>query len=491
MCIRDSYDALQDALLDKDIENIEKYLEDVDIAELLNLIPAENIKYEKNLDFNFKFLTGKKVDASLLGNLANVKLNFKSLAPSHTYARIRQVKVDVFDPSEESILESKEEDTETKLSEAAGVGEHSPKALVAAHNACLVLYIRNVRQIAKVISTLKSTENNFNHKYHYPWIIVHPVQLIISEKSRDSMIKSSSGVVTFVKVSKPPTDEELFFGSQESENALAYSREKYQRSKELRFGYLRKMQQLRVGADDYVQKLWDDKMRTDSKLFDANSISVSRILSSDIYRLDELLKYDYFLKMEPGTVFDCRLNYDIFTRFANNKNANIGIVFMDKMQDVRIFERLKDVIQKVTKTFDVGLSKYFSDSENKYNGIVLNTQDFFIGKTALFNSNSYLSFIQYIDEMKIKNNEVWSENEIMSAFFALVYNENDYESSRGTKTNRQDILVLDDIGTVSYTHLDVYKRQLLSCLSCFKSCDFLVSSICKSFSIFVLSSIEK
>lgn len=414
--------------------------------QLRSLNGGLNIAYDKRAFLKKVSDWGKRSSAKTFGSLKNSRVSFKSLASSHAYFRLGTDSVKTGNGTMESPYSIRRKIRKSENNNN-NIGKKK-RRVSGRHKACILVYLGDMRQLPILKRTMESVERNYNWKYKYPWVLVQHGKLELSQAAKDSLLEAASGVVKFVHITTPPTDNQLFMNSQQDGKAH-FSKEKYQLHRDEKCDYLKNLHRLRL---KYLDGTLPDMKGSDislcSKLYDPSSISTSRLLSSDIFRLDEVLEYDYFLRVAPGTMFDCQVRYDIFDRFASNPYANVGIAFMEKTLDSRIFSALNFTIDQVKKTQKVKLSKYFQDENSNYNGITLDTESFFVGKTSFFNRKQYISFIRFMDKQRTEQNAPWSASEIISAFFSIVYNEAsfvDYHSGK-TLISREDILVFEDLG---------------------------------------------
>ncbi|CDO93317.1 unnamed protein product [Kluyveromyces dobzhanskii CBS 2104] len=361
------------------------------------------------------------------GSLKNSRLNFKKLAGSHSYARARVLAGTALVSHTNTSVDGLEE---VRVSDGA--------------QACILVYVKDPSDISDLKRTMESVEANFNRKYQYPWVIVAPVNHFPTQE----ISEIASGFVRVAFVPKLPLDTQVS-SLKSAEDPVVFSSDEFTKKKELKFEYYRKLQQLRSRESDSALQLeWELYQEKNSKLYNPSSISLARFLSSDVFSLNVLTPYDYFLKIEEGTVFDCEVKYDIFERFRDDSSANVGVVFMDKTLDPRLTQTFNTTLGKVQDEKNVKLSHYFADDNNHYNGVVVDTETFLVGKTAFFNTKQYLSFIRYMDKMRLEFSEPWSASEIMTAYFALIYNEvtprSDVEGET-SYTLRKDLMVFDDL----------------------------------------------
>lgn len=409
-----------------DSTEVQKALEMVQLADLNGVV---NNSYRSKNSGTYRFGWGKKSYARAFGSLENFKVKFDSLAGSHSYTKANMV--DFWQRINSTSRESGE------------LSQNTEKNI----NACILIHVRNLNQLSTLKRTMESVESHYNKEYHYPWVIVSHIELF--EKKIIMQLRNiASGLIEFVHIKEPLTDQELLTRNSDAE-AVTSLLDEFTAKREHRFEYYSKLQQLHIGKyfSDLLDK-WELHTKKYSKLYDPYSISFSRLLSSDIFNLDAVTQYDYFVKLEPGTVFDGDVRYDIFERFTSDSNTNVGIVFMDKNLDSKISQSFNETLRSLQEKKNIKLSHYLIDDYNNYNGVIIDTETFLVGKTAFFNTKQYLSFVRFMDEMRLKFNEPWSASEIMTAYFAIVYSEATFKSAWDSEkelTVRKDLMVFDDL----------------------------------------------
>ena len=440
-------------------KDTDKFLENVEIAELLNLIPTLNDNFDEKEENHHTVIsellgndvaesrsTNKQPDAS---GVVNEALSTGALMemPSYKYSRARQLRVD-------------------HMNKTTGVVNNTLNFEQQSANACLLMHIRKSDQLRNVLPTIDSIEKNFNKRYGYTWVLVHSIDVKIPDDLVKQIMATVSVDAKFIKVSKLVSDSDTLKAFTDGGNNMVtfYDSKEFEAKKTRYYEYLSLLQTTKLNKTSH--EVWAKKFRSESRLFDANSIAITNFLAYDIFQLEELSSYDYVARVDPGVVFDCEVAHDIFARLALRPEINAGFTFMDKIQDPQIYKNLTSVMNNISLAISRPISDVFRDKNSReYNGVSIDVNTFSILKTSFFKSKRYRSFFKFINFMKAQYSEIWNENQILSAYLSFFYSETHLsvtikgyplvtESGDHHLVAREDLLALTDLGISDMSMVD-------------------------------------
>ncbi|KAG0419392.1 Glycolipid 2-alpha-mannosyltransferase 1 [Dictyocoela roeselum] len=234
------------------------------------------------------------------------------------------------------------------------------RAAFAKENAVIMVLCRNSDK-DDMVKTMVNFEDKFNSKFKYPYLFLN---------NEDFTDEFKDAIRTV--------------------------------SKNVEFG--------KLDADEWNIPRWIDIHRmaigieklAERGVIYAKSVSyrqMCRFFSGFVYRNKHMQKYDYYMRLEPGVKFLCKINYDIFEYMRKNKK-DYGFVitlheFMETIptlwQEVMNFvEENRDILPEDT-TFGYILEN------NEYNGCHF-WDNFEVANLSFFRSELYQKYFDYLDK---------------------------------------------------------------------------------------------
>ncbi|KAK9481259.1 putative mannosyltransferase [Lipomyces japonicus] len=158
---------------------------------------------------------------------------------------------------------------------------------VRLENATFVMLVRN-NEVHSARTSIRYVEDRFNHKYHYPWIFLNDRPFSRDFKAMTENLVS--GEATYAQIPREHWSMPDWVDKQKAKKCLKSFAEKG-----ILYG----------GSESYRH--------------------MCRFFSGFMAKQPELLKYDYYWRVEPNTQLYCDIDYDPFT-FMRTNNKKYGWV---------------------------------------------------------------------------------------------------------------------------------------------------------------------
>lgn len=271
---------------------------------------------------------------------------------------------------------------------------------VCALRAALVTVISLRLEVAAVANTIKSFEDNFNHQFHYDWVVMLYRQL--SVEAKQTLVSVSSGTIRFVEI-------------RHMGELLTY----------------------RKGTDrEKVRKL-RLKIRLPKSLRKVSLIQnrhLTRFLLGHYYNLDGLWDdYDYYMKVPVELQLECTVDYDVFQKMKDEgiKYGWLLAQTLPEQMHPTLMQHVQEyVLNPNNAVAEVPSQNNFhflldnatlSDPEKPnwgFSGCAYDTL-FELVDVLFFRSPQYQHFFNYIDEKYGFYYETWREDHIKTVATSL------------------------------------------------------------------------
>ena len=226
-------------------------------------------------------------------------------------------------------------------------------------NGCLIFLVTN-KDLNQLVNLMQRLELVFNNKYNYPYIL---------------------------------------FNNEEFTNEFKSKITEYTNSK-IEFGLIPK--------EYWNVPEWIDKKRLEKSLtkikFSINYRQMCRFYSGFFFRHELTLKYDYYMRLDSDSEFQCEFNQDPFEKLTKNNQIKYGFILASQegfftmptlWHTIKEWRNNQSIYLKNNKAI-----KFISDDD----GNSLNKQycmfynNFEMAHFSLFRSQSYLNYFNYLDK---------------------------------------------------------------------------------------------
>lgn len=278
--------------------------------------------------------------------------------------------------------------------------------------AAIVLFARN-SDLIKVLETMYSVEDRFNKLYHYDWVL-------ISDNKHSSTFErlttaQSSGKVQYIHIPKSP---HLTFPASVDRNKMKETKKALKQ---------KKVDVVKSQREKHVQRFW----------------------SSDIFNMDFMKDYDYYMKLDPGAWFYCDLDYDPF-QYMKEQGKVYAFAFAQREKPAglpSLWPAVLSYIEEYPKDVHPNyLADFVSDDHGEtFNGCQFRT-GFEVGDLSFFRGEKYQRMSKKLVEQNGIYYEMWDDSSIRTMGVVLL-------------EDRKNIHFLHGVG---YADLNK-KRQLRQC----------------------------
>lgn len=240
-------------------------------------------------------------------------------------------------------------------------------------NGVIVVFARNA-DLFKLIETIWSVEQRFNKDYNYPW-------LILSDSMHTRNFKR-----TVLSVS--------------SRNVEFYNTRKF----------------------NYPSSVDKAKVNSARRKFRQNSVSFRKTLrqrhqnrfwAKDAFSVEPMLKYDYYLRMDPGALFYCDVGFDFFKFMAEHKRTyGFGFAVKGNVETMpTLWENALKFIEDHPKDINKNnMIDFISDDKGESFNACQFRATFEIGDLRFFRSDAYKKLADFLDSKNGIYYEGWDES---------------------------------------------------------------------------------
>ncbi|KAG0438102.1 Glycolipid 2-alpha-mannosyltransferase 1 [Dictyocoela muelleri] len=234
------------------------------------------------------------------------------------------------------------------------------RLILSKENAVIMILCRNSDKDA-MITTMKNFEDKFNSKFKYPYLFLN------NEEFNDTFKEAIMSITDNVE-----------FGKLES--------------------------------NEWEIPPWIDRQRmaigierlADKNVIYARSISyrqMCRFFSGFFYRNKYMLKYDYYMRLEPGVKFLCKINYDIFEYMQKNrKDYGFVITLHEFMETIpTLWHEAMNFVEENRHLLTENTKFEYILNGNEYNGCHF-WDNFEVANLNFFRSELYQKYFDYLDK---------------------------------------------------------------------------------------------
>ncbi|KAH9018225.1 glycosyltransferase family 15 protein [Lactarius deliciosus] len=261
--------------------------------------------------------------------------------------------------------------------------EHVPDAVLRA-NATLLMLSRN-SEIDGAVRTVKELEDQFNHKYRYPWVFLNEQPFTEDFKRRVSIL--TSGPVYFEKI-----PDKYWYQPK-------WINETY--------------------AQEERRKMEDDGVIYGDSVSYRN---MCRYNSGFFYRQPLLQNFKYYWRIEPGTSFHCDVNFDPFVFMQeNNKVYGFTITLYEFPRTIEsLWSTVIDFITEHPEFVSPNSAMDFiSDDEGESYNLCHFWSNFEIADMDFWRGPAYTAFFDYLESHGGFYYERWGDAPVHSIAAAL------------------------------------------------------------------------
>ncbi|KAH9444791.1 hypothetical protein MJO29_012919 [Puccinia striiformis f. sp. tritici] len=251
-------------------------------------------------------------------------------------------------------------------------------------NATFVSFVRE-HDLSEMMLSMRTVEDRINRKFGYPWVF-------LSEKPFSP---------DFTLAIKSMTRSQVFFG-------LIPSRQRTYPS------HIDRRRATRA------QKAMGSSKKT-SHSDDQSHRHISHFHSGHFFRHPLLLDFNYYWRVEPGTQYDCDMDYDPFLFMEENKKVYSFAVSLKEHQSaiptlwetVQKFARANPDLLPANSSIDFILKDPSQGIESDYN-LCHFWSNFELADMRFWRSSAYAKFFAYLDRAGGIYYEGWDEGAIHS-----------------------------------------------------------------------------
>lgn len=250
-------------------------------------------------------------------------------------------------------------------------------------NGVILVFARNA-DLYKLMETMWSVEQRFNKNYKYDWLIVADSMHTRNFKRTITSIASSN--VEFHNVRK------LNYPPNIDKSRMKDARKKF-RQQSIVF---KKSQRAR-----HQQRLW----------------------VKDIFTIESLAKYDFFMRIDPGVLLYCDVNFDFF-KFMVQHERTYGFGFAMKGKAgtfPTLWESaLKYIEENPTDVNENNMIDFISDDKGETFNTCQFRANFEVGDLRFFRSEKYRKLAEFFDDKNGIYYEGWDESTFHTLGVALL-----------------------------------------------------------------------
>lgn len=245
-------------------------------------------------------------------------------------------------------------------------------------NAC-IFFLLNYDDLFDLIKTITQFEQNFNHKYNYPYVLVTDGEPF-DDNFKQIIQKYTKSIIEFGLISKNEWSIPDFI----DENKLKLSIEKLK--------------------------------------FSVSYRHLCRYYSGFFWRHELTLKYDYYIRLDPHVSFPCEIKQDPFLTLIKNKYT-YGFI-LAAPEDIRMIPTLwyniRNYFNNSIKSDSLAINYISND-----NGLTLSKSlcnfynNFEIASFSLFRNDEYLKFFNYLDKSGGFYYERWGDAPVHTYYAIL------------------------------------------------------------------------
>ncbi|KAI5191369.1 alpha 1,2-mannosyltransferase [Nematocida sp. AWRm77] len=276
-------------------------------------------------------------------------------------------------------------------------------------NACIFILCRD-SDLPGLRTTLEIFEARFNAKHKYPYVIVN------NQSFSEEFKKEISAVVTDVEFGVVPKEHWEYPSWVNVAHARAQM--KQMESKGVIYG----------GMESYRH--------------------MCRFFSGFFYRHPLVQKYEYYWRVEPDTVLECDVEYDVFEFMKKNKKKYGFVITLHEYVSTipSLWKSVKRFISDYNTTYKKGklwalqesgnLHRFITDEVFENYNLCHFWSNFEIGDFSFFRNPKYQMYFDYLDRTGGFFYERWGDAPVHSIAVSLFL-------------KRSEVHFFDDIG---YTH---------------------------------------
>ena len=250
-------------------------------------------------------------------------------------------------------------------------------------NGVILVFARNI-DLYKLTETMWSVEQRFNKKYKYNWLIVSDA--LHNRNFKATVLSLSSGNVEFAKVPRltyPPNIDKA---------RMKDSRKAF-RQQSIVFRKTIKMR--------HQQRFW----------------------AKDILFIEQLAKYDYFMRIDPGVLLYCDVNFDFF-KFMTEHQRTYGFGFAMKGKQGTFPSLWDDTLAYIKENpkdiHENNMIDFISDDKGETFNTCQFRANFEVGDLRFFRSDKYKKLAEYLDNKNGIYYEGWDESTFHTLGVALL-----------------------------------------------------------------------
>ena len=243
-------------------------------------------------------------------------------------------------------------------------------------NACILIIVRNI-DYTTMNEMIKILDTNFNHKYHYPYVILQnePINKHLA------------------KIIAKDTESSVEFGT--------------------------------IAEVQWSMPNWIDVKKLNASLnntlpdvfrgLDWNYHHLNRFLSGFFFRHKLTLKYDYYMRVDVHSLMSCPFEEDPIARLVKEKKK-FGFVsttsFRDLYDQTAPIESLWSTVRKWPQA-----KTKIEDIEN-----FMFCSNFEVGDFSLYRDPDYINYFEYLDKSGGFYWELWNDAAVRSYYMIVKLN---------------------------------------------------------------------
>lgn len=265
-------------------------------------------------------------------------------------------------------------------------GENGVELVPVREKGVIIMFARNM-ELHTALKTIRSVEDRFNKRYGYDWLFIGDTTQ--SKMFRRMTSALTSGEALYHVASRRDT---LTYPSNIDKSRLKDAR------KILRQKNVNTYKSQRV---KHLQRFW----------------------AKDIFNIEPLQRYDYYMRVDIGSQMFCDIGFDPF-RYLKDHDKTYGFAFAQKSQ-VRGYptlwsRTLQYIEENPTAVAPKHLMEFMSDDQGEtFNGCQIRTR-FEIGDLNFFRSEAYQKLASYYDKTCGIYYEAWEDSTIRTVAVTLL-----------------------------------------------------------------------
>jgi hypothetical protein len=284
------------------------------------------------------------------------------------------------------------------------------KSHTGRENAAIVMFAKN-SDLSKVLETMHSFEDRFNKIHNYDWILISDASHSISFQKMTNAITQSA--VIFETIPRSPY------------LSLPAGVDKLRMKESKKHLKQKKIEAARTERQRHIKRFW----------------------SRDIYNMEFLKDYDYYMRVQPGTWFHCDLKYDPFQYMRENgKTYGFGLALEENTEGYpTLWSNVMTYIEENPVDVDPGhLLQFVSNGQaESFNGCHFRSE-LEIGDLQFFRGEKYQRLATFLDSKHGIYYEAWDDSTVRTLGVTLLQSRerlqflsnlgyNDQESKRNLK----------------------------------------------------------